>query len=313
MASTLRSLPAPESLAEVVRGAYTLDVMDCVLLRSLTNDVYQVDTGQGRYVLKVYGHGNWSTEEVAWELEFATHLARCGVPVARVRALADGQLVGELDAPEGPRPFCLTEYVHGRKPRPPLGDSLYREFGRLIARLHTAGDTFHTRRRRRPFDLQRTLEEPLALVLPRLAAAPDDHALVSDLAAAARARVTGYVTQGLDWGVCHGDVTLDNVHLTDSGLTIHDFDLAGERWRAADLTGVHATPHWDAFAAGYTERRVLGEADLAALPWFGVIARIFDLRFHLVDRPAMRGTESLTEGWVDRRLDGLRGAAAELL
>jgi Ser/Thr protein kinase RdoA (MazF antagonist) len=311
--STFRSLPAPEALAEFVHKAYALDVMGCVLVRSLVNDVYEVTTGQGRYVLKVYRHGNWSAEEVAWELECATHLATCGLPVPAVQPLVDGELVGEFDAPEGTRPSSLTEYVDGEKPRPPFGDALYREFGQLIARLHSAADTFRTQRRRRPFDLQRTLDEPLAVVLPRLAAVPDDQALVRDLASAARAQVTQYAAQGLDWGVCHGDVALDNVHVTETGLTIHDFDLAGERWRIADLYGVSGTPHWDAFAAGYTEIRPLGEADLAALPWFRVIAGIFNLRFHLVDKPAMRGTESLSEGWVDQGLDGLRSAASELL
>ncbi|GAA4996045.1 hypothetical protein GCM10023317_25480 [Actinopolymorpha pittospori] len=48
-------------------------------------------------------------------------------------------------------------------------------------------------------------------------------------------------------------------------------------------------------------------------PWFRVISGIFDLRFHLVDKPAMRGTGSLSEGWVDHGLDGLRSAASELL
>ncbi|WP_020580408.1 phosphotransferase [Actinopolymorpha alba] len=61
--------------------------MGCVLVRSLVNDVYEVTTGQGRYVLKVYRHDHRSAEEVTWELECATHLAMCGLPVARAPRL----------------------------------------------------------------------------------------------------------------------------------------------------------------------------------------------------------------------------------
>jgi Ser/Thr protein kinase RdoA (MazF antagonist) len=45
---------------------------------------------------------------------------------------------GELEAPEGSRPFALTEYAEGTKPQPPASDELYRDFGRLIGRFHAA-------------------------------------------------------------------------------------------------------------------------------------------------------------------------------
>lgn len=311
MIRTLRSLPVPDALAAWVARGYGLEVTRCVLIRSLVNDVYDIGTPDRRYVLKLYRPAYWSMGEVEWEAALINHLATTGIPTPSIEPSADGRLVVVLDSAEGDRPVTLSPYVAGRKPEPPFDDELYRGFGRLVAAVHDAADTFRTPHTRRPGDLQRRLEEPLALVLPALTA--PDRALVSDLADAARRRISEYAAAGLSWGICHGDVTLDNVMLTAQGLSIYDFDLAGEGWRAADLTGVAATPHWDAFADGYTSRRDLAAVDLAAIPWLAVVGRIFNLRFHLVDKPLLRGTESTAEGWADGELAELRRAAAELL
>jgi Ser/Thr protein kinase RdoA (MazF antagonist) len=306
MIPVYRSLLDPAGLVELVRRGYGLDVVGCTLVRSFVNDVYELATPAARYVLKVYRHGFWSVDEVAWEGELAAYLAGAGVPIARMVPRADGALAAGVAAPEGVRPYAVWRFVDGRKPRPEAG--LYRDFGRLVARFHEAAAGFASMLPRRPFDLPRVLDEPLTALLPRLG--ERDRAMVAALAATARERITGY--QGLDWGVCHGDVTLDNVHLTGTGLVLHDLDLAGERCRAADLYGVAATPHWDAFLAGYTAVRAFGERDRAALPWFRVVQELLNLHFHLVAKPALRGTESIGEGWADEILAGLRTAADTL-
>jgi hypothetical protein len=78
---------------------------------------------------------------------------------------------------------------------------------------------------------------------------------------------------------------------------------------AADLAPVAGTPHWPAFLAGYRTVRAFGPADEAAVPWASILLRIDYLHFHLYAKPAIRGTASLTEGWVDQNLTDLRAAA----
>ena len=73
-----------------------------------------------------------------------------------------------------------------------------------------------------------------------------------------------------------------------------------------------ATPQWPAFLAGYRSVRPFGMADEAALPWLDVLMRIDYLHFHLYAKPQMRGTESLTDGWVEDNLTELRAAADRL-
>jgi len=309
---TLRSVPTAEGIADLVRRRYGLNVSECHLVRSFVNEVYEVDTPAQRFVLKLYHHGGWTVDEVGWEAELVDHLLASGVPVAPVVTMASGQPVGELAAPEGIRPFLLSEYVEGRKPQKPFDDDLYRMYGRLLARLHDAGDTFRTDRYRRPFGVSQVLDEPLKRVLTALVDQPESRRLVEDLGGAARTRLTALADQ-MDRGIRHGDVTMDNVHRTDAGLVIHDFDLAHVGWRVADLSSCLATPFADAFLAGYTEVRTIGTADMEALPWLRVVESIENLAFHLIEKAAWRGTETLTEGWVDDGLAELRASAGQLM
>lgn len=301
-----------DAVRDEIAGAYGLNVTDCTLLRSFVNDVYAIAAPDRRFIFKVYRHGFWSPDEVAWELDLTRHLLWAGVPVPDVVPLTDGRLLGVVDAPEGPRPYTLTAFVEtGAKPRQPFTDELYRQFGAVTAAFHTAGDSFTTTYPRRCFDLASTLTEPLDLVLAELE--PADRAVIAALGELARRQLEALIADGLDWGVVHGDVTMDNVFFGPAGPIIYDFDLAGPGFRASDLWGVAQTAHWDAFAAGYQQVRPLGEADLTALPWFTIVGNISNLRFHLVDKPRFAGTESLAEGWAERKLTDLRAAAAGLL
>ena len=293
MFPTLRSIVDPAPLAELAAREYGLEVTGCVLLRSLVNDVYRLDTPAGPRVLKLYRAGYGSA---GWEVALARHV---GAGVAQGVPLRDGRPAGSLPAPEGPRAFTLWEWVPGGKPPKPRTDELYHRFGRATAAFHEASTGF--------------AGPPAvavgALVDDVLARVPDaaDRSLIARLAGEAGRRLPG---AGLERGICHGDVTLDNVHRDGDRIIFFDLDRAADGYRAADLAPVAATPHWAAFLAGYRTVRPFPAADEAALPWLGILLRIDYLHFHLYAKPAIRGTESLAEGWVTQNLTELRKAAA---
>lgn len=120
-----RSFPTPAAVSDLVHDAYGSDVTSCVLVRSFVNDVYLVITAAGRFALKVYRHGGWLVEEVAWEQDLMTSLIAAGVAVTSPVPLVDGRLAGQATYPEGPRPFALTAWVEGSKPRGSFTDELY--------------------------------------------------------------------------------------------------------------------------------------------------------------------------------------------
>ncbi|RZU19790.1 Ser/Thr protein kinase RdoA (MazF antagonist) [Kribbella rubisoli] len=304
MVPSVRSLPDPDALAAHLAGRYGLDFTGAVLLRSLVNDVYEVTAADGtRYVLKLYRYDGRHPDEIRWETGLSAHLLAAGVPVPSVVPLLDGDTVGLLDTPEGPRAFTLSSYVEGSKPERPFTDELYAAFGAQLAAFHNAAGNYTSPYFRRPADVVHRLDEPLEQIL---AVDNSEENLLRTLAGAVRNNLAQYSKAG----TCHGDVTMDNVLLTEQGLLLLDFDLAAVGPLAADFTGVAPTPHWDAFKAGYGG---ISEEDESVIPYLQVVGSIFNLRFHLVDKPQFRGTESRAEGWAAAELDGLRAAAAVLL
>lgn len=306
MIPTLRSLPDPGALAAELGTRYHLGFTSCTLLRSLVNDVYELATDDARYVLKLYRYGGRGPDEIRWETGLSEHLRASGVLAPPVLPLPDGDTVGVLETPEGSRPFTLLGYVEGHKPRPPFTDELYADFGRQLAAFHDAADNYTSPYYRPPADLAHVLDKPLEEIL---AVDATEENLLRSLAAAVRNNLAQYSKAG----TCHGDVTMDNVLLTNQGLLLLDFDLSVVGPLAADFGGVATTPHWAAFKAGYVARRPITPEDEAAIPYLQVAGSIFNLYFHIVDKPRWRGAESRDEGWAAAELDGLRAAADVLL
>ncbi len=295
MFPTLRSIVDPIPLAALAAREYGLEVTGCVLLRSLVNDVYRLDTPSGPRALKLYRAGYAAA---GWEVALAAHV---GAGVAQGVRLRDGRPAGVLAAAEGERAFTLWEWVPGGKPPKPRTDGLYHRFGVATAEFNEAAAGF---RGPPAADVGALVDDVLARV-PQAA----DRSLIARLAAEADRRVAG---ADLERGICHGDVTLDNVHVTGDRIVFFDLDRAAAGRRAADLCPVAATPQWPAFLAGYRTVRPFRAADVAVLPWLDVLLRIDYLHFHLYAKPAIRGTESLTEGWVHQNLTALRTAADHL-
>ncbi|MFC7619811.1 phosphotransferase enzyme family protein [Microlunatus sp. GCM10028923] len=303
--SILRSLAQPGWLAALVRERYGLAADSAVLVRSFVNDVYRVRAGTADHLLKVYRHGGPTPAEVAWEMALTRHLAGRGIPVPQVRDGIDGRPVQLFDYPEGPRPATLSEYVSGDKPRPPFDDALYRRFGVAVAELHRAAADFTSELPRRPYDLAERLAVPLRRVLAADGLEPADRELVERSAGLAEERLAGLLP-GLEQGIRHGDVTLDNLLLAGETMIVYDFDLAGPGPLVDDLTGVAGTEQWPAFLAGYRTVRELDDDQLAALPWLRIAATIEHLDFHLIRKPAILGSETLGEGWVSGNLEALK-------
>jgi Ser/Thr protein kinase RdoA (MazF antagonist) len=302
MIPAFRSVVDPGALAGILADAYGIRVDACVLLRSLVNDVYRVYTGNGPLALKLYRAGHRTLAEAGWEVRLAAALD--GVVVRGV-PLADGRPAGVLRAAEGERPYALWEWAPGGPPQPPFSTELFRRYGAATARFHATADRAGLPGRR--FDVLEALGGPLDAVLGVVGRA--DRQAITAVAAAATARLSDLE---LDTGICHGDVSLDNLHVDGDRVVFYDLDRAGTGPRAADLAGVAATAEFAAFLDGYRSVRPFGGDDLAAIPWLGAVDRIGNLHFHLVDKVRWRGAESAFEGWAQRELDALRSAAAAL-
>jgi len=134
-ATWARSLPTVVTVLRLVADQYPVHPLNAILIRSFNNDVFRIDTDAGPLVLKVYRADRFTADEVRWEQQLARHLVNAGLPVPADVTLRNGDSVGVLDAPEGERPFALTEWLPGVKPEPPWTDDLYRSVGSILARF----------------------------------------------------------------------------------------------------------------------------------------------------------------------------------
>lgn len=301
----VRSVPSVAAVSRLVEIEYGFAVTDAVLVRSYNNDVYRVDTAVRSYAVKVYGAGRWTVDEVRWEQQLTRHLADSGFPIAADVPLPDGDTVTILSAPEGERPVAVADWVPGEKPQPPWTDSLYRDVGMWLARFHAAADQFRSSRPRRSVQTGSEVDE----VSDVLDVNSSRRRLVEGAGAEAQRQLSRLADQGLRWGIRHGDASLDNIHVSDSGVHFYDLDLAGPGWQAEDLTPALSTDFADAFLAGYTAVRPLRPVELKALPWLRIMNCVQNLHFHLIRRPAFEGTASLAEGWVEAGFEALAATA----
>lgn len=105
-------------------------------LPSYINRVYELETRDGeRFVAKFYRPGRWNDEALSDEHRFVLDCAAHEIPVVAPLELADGKTLGLA----GTIRFAVYPKRWGREIEI-TGDEDYRRLGRLIARVHLAGE-----------------------------------------------------------------------------------------------------------------------------------------------------------------------------
>lgn len=301
------------ALGPILESRYDIGkITSCVLYRSYANDVFLITTGDGpRYYLKVYRRDWRNRSDVAWELRIQHHLLESGVSVATPVAQKDGSSILVLNAPEGKRAVVLYAEASGHKPTRPFTEELYGVFGQAAGRLHAALDTIPDVSGRGPDDVETLVLTPGRLLRERFEGLPSVQVSIDSVEKRLSAEIHERMP-ALDWGICHGDLTLDSFTIDDSGsITFFDFDLAALSWRARDPCGVYAAsrlvPHardfWSAFLAGYRSVRPFGEADEQAVPLMYAAYQFWDLGHHVSRWNAWSGQWRVTPALIAARLE----------
>lgn len=291
------------------------------------NDVYIVEAAAGgrKYVLKVYSFAWRDASQVRFELDLLAHLHRNGVAVSLPVPRRDGELLFPVPALEGERQAVLFEYALGRAPKWPFyeDEAESRLLGETLASLHNAADGFQATAGPKRMDEAFLLDAPLAAAGPFLSHRPEDMRYLAELVSRMRERLRRLASDGLSWGICHGDYHGGNVFIDDAtgDVTVFDFDVCGEGWLAFDLArwrgdteaGGGKEASWRAFLAGYTSRRPVSDADRRALPLF-VALRSLDwmrVKASFVARGAWDTWDM--DFFMNDLLSGLREREAQML
>jgi Ser/Thr protein kinase RdoA (MazF antagonist) len=295
-------------------------VKSCVLVRSYANDVFRIGATDGDWALKVYRRGWRNTWDARWEAELCTHVARSGVAVAVPRIGWNGEAVQVMPSPEGDRAVLLAPWIEGSKPIPPFSPELYGEFGRAAARFHLATTDFRPTAPGRLLNGDHLIRRPLTKLDPSFRGRREAFERLLKIGHRVADAIDGGTTH-LPRGVCHGDLTLDNLHVMPNGeIAFYDFDLAGHGCFAFDFANYHqlvwkdktAAPKWEAFQLGYGEVRSIGPDEQAAAQLFNVGYQIWDLEHTMHNWTAWTGSWNATEGKIDSMLAEIFESAARL-
>jgi Ser/Thr protein kinase RdoA (MazF antagonist) len=299
-----------DNLMTLLGAHYGLHEPAIELIRSHTNDVYRVQTGEQIFALKIYGPKWRRDSEILFEIDLLDYLARNDIRVATSIRDRRGAALQHVMTADGDRQAVLFGFAEGEKAVMPASIDLYHAEGKAAAALHNAADGFQSRHDRHPLSLTYLIGRPLALV----ESLPVSTTIKRDLTKCAegiRSGVEECVDAGLDWGICHGDLTYDNFHLTAEGETIwFDFDSGGFGWRAIDLQGwVTSAPEyfdrWCAFLTGYAEVRPLRAQDVAAAPYVYYAQEIWGIEVELRYRVLHQGAEAAA-AFLQQAVDHLR-------
>jgi Ser/Thr protein kinase RdoA (MazF antagonist) len=287
-------------LARLLTERYRLHEVALTDLGIPVNEVLAVVAAEGVFALKVY-HRNRTLPEVQWEVDLLLHLHLRGAPVVPPIRGRHGYLE-EFDVDGQPRAALLFAWAPGAKPRP--GYETYVLLGEAAARIHRAADGFAASSDRETYDAATLVDDQLRRMRPALLEA-GRWRTVAALGERLKDRLAA---ASLDWGICHMDLTLDNVHVAE-GLTVFDFDSAGACWRAVEPYGVlrFSESYFQAWLAGYRSVRPFALADEMAVAVFGVVADLRVVAWKLGVAASSRGDPMLTaqdlpgivDGWLD--------------
>ncbi|HSW99466.1 MAG TPA: phosphotransferase [Patescibacteria group bacterium] len=294
------------TIEQQLEKGFGLENPVCNNLHTPANDVIEVTTPDGHYALKLYNVASRKAKDVQWELDLILHLLKNGAPVVRPVAGRGGYLQNfTIDGQD--RATVLFEWAAGEKPK--AESSTYVLLGRAAALIHKAADTFTSELPRVKYDATTLIDEQQERMKQPLIES-GQWQRVSDLTERLRKIVTN---PALDWGVCHMDLTLDNVHRSGDKLTVFDLDSSGESWRAIEPWGIKklSEDYFQAWLEGYRSVRGFSGNDEKAAAAFGIVGDIRSVVWKLGFARSSRGkpllqTEELpqvVDAWLEWEKD----------
>jgi Ser/Thr protein kinase RdoA (MazF antagonist) len=236
-------------------------------VRSSANHVYRFMRNGSAHYLRLTPGSERGHDAIRAELDFVLHAARAGLAVALpVPSKAHAALVEAVED-DGQRCHAVVfEALSGRQyDLGELDEPMVRAWGRTLAQLHRASETFSAGAGR---------PEWLDEIRDARESVPADETAVAAV-----------LESGLAWlaalprhehGLLHGDFELDNLFWDGGRVRVLDFDAAAHGWYAVDVAialgdvwregGADRDDRLAWFFAGYSGVRPLPAGARAVLP-----------------------------------------------
>lgn len=288
MFPVIDSTVSPEALSHWLHKNYDFNDIPAVrLFRTGINHTYMVEGDSHRSVLRLYSHGWRSRVQIEEEIKVVRLAQEAGMSVSCPLADSTGNLIHELEAPEGTRLAMLFSFAEGKKVRH-FSDGLCERLGEAMGRFHRASEGKTVERV--TYNADSLITQPYGYARKFFS---QDNADMQFIRRAGEkvTRVFADADQdSIRKGIVHMDIWYDNMSITpEEEFTVFDFDFCGNGWLLHDIAyflmqlrrqesdmEVYEQKR-EAFLRGYRSVSTISGAEMALLPWSGLSIWIFYL------------------------------------
>jgi Ser/Thr protein kinase RdoA (MazF antagonist) len=219
---------------------YGVEATDLSQLTAFENFVYEGVNSDGvDFVLRISHSTRRTFDYTMGEIEFVRYLGAVKIPVSQPILSEAGQFVERIDDSEPGHHFVVTAFERADgvvfDDAPPLKEQawkppLFRDLGRLFARLHNRAQTYKLSNPR--YKRQEWYEYDV-VDIDRFA--PRDEPLVRERTWRIIERLKQLPRTPDDYGVIHADLHPHNFCYADGRITAFDFDNAEYAWFVKDI------------------------------------------------------------------------------
>lgn len=314
IASTL----SETQLGNFIKEKYSLnDNFNCKLFRTGVNHTYFMTDNETKFVVRVYCH-KWRTkDEIKQELHLLNLLKENALSVSYPIPDKEGNLIQEINAPEGIRYIVLFSFAKGEKMRFMSNETCF-SIGFLMANIHKI--TENKTIQRINYDSQTLLKTSYDNLKVFFSEELPEMKLLKEMG--------GKISKSIDncnlsqtKGIVHLDIWYDNLSVNNQNeITIFDFDNCGNGLLILDV-GYFCKQLFfiesdkkdyeskvKSFLEGYQKVRYLSESELNLIPemgasifafYLGVQAQRFDWSNIFLTQNYLKMYVGRIKSWVD--------------
>ncbi len=284
IASTL----SEKDLSNFIIEKYNLNSnFECKLFRTGINHTYFISDSNTKYIVRVYCH-NWRNKtEITEELKLLKTLKSNNLSVSIPISDKNGELIHEVNAPEGIRYVVLFSFANGEKKRFMTNENCF-AIGSLIAKIHniTAGNKID----RVNYDSEILLKKSYNYLKQFFTEDLNEMKFLKEIGEKISKSFQENNLKDSPKGIVHLDIWYDNFSITsENEITIFDFDNCGNGLLVLDV-GYFCKQLFfieqdknqyelkvKSFLEGYRELRELSDKEIDLIPEAGAAIFIFYL------------------------------------
>jgi Ser/Thr protein kinase RdoA (MazF antagonist) len=299
-------------IEKYISSEYTLSkIIDCKLLQSSTNLIYEIQTSSQKYIFKIYKYNSKSLSDINFEKNFVSYLNKNGINTSIYVSNIQGSFISEMSFYEGARYAILTTYANGIELTYDNREDAF-FYGVNMAKLHKTSKNFKPTIIKN-IDIKSRINTSIKTINIFLKSEYQHELKYFQYFF----KILLNKFQNLDMNdfnkvFCHGDLHGGNAHKLSSTITLFDFDFSGYglivydisvfKWRCMIMK---EKVQWKDFLKGYQEVIKLNNRELKYLLIFVAIHDLWVMHSY-IKRTETMGSLYINKFYIKQRIDFLK-------